>query len=90
MKLKEKIIHWLGGYTYQTHQTVNIVHCPTRVVTLKVESYLSPYEKGETMKEYIKKNLAYKLGEKMLDENIITFSENADTISATVRTVVSD
>jgi len=90
MKLKEKLIHWLGGYTYQTHQTVNIVHCPTHVVTLKVESYLSPYEKGEAMKEYIKKDLAYKLGEKMLDENIITFSENTDTISTMVRIVVSD
>ena len=42
------------------------------------------------MKEYIKKDLAYKLGEKMLNENIITFSENAGTISAMIRIVVSD
>ena len=90
MKLKEKLIHWLGGYTYQTHQNVNIVHCPARMVTLKIESYFNPYEKEEYMKEYIKKDLAYKLGEKMLNENIITFLEDVDTISATLRVVVSD
>lgn len=90
MKLKEKLIHWLGGYTYQTHQTVNIVHCPTHMVTLKAESHFSPYEREEAMKEYIKKDLAYKLGEKMLDENMITFSEKVDAISAMIRIVVSD
>ena len=91
-KLKEKMIHWLGGYT---HEDVMIRTRPERVTvshacirTLKLNHMIRKdmLERYPDYHEHAKKDMAYMFGDKMLEEGLIEFGskqENPETIIIT-------
>ena len=87
MKLKEKIIHWLGGYTYQEHKQVNIVQTTKPVITLKAISYL-PTNPGMEDILYCKQELTHQIAEDMANSQLIQFIvDYPEKIIATTRVV---
>ena len=87
MKLKEKLIHWLGGYTYQEHKQVNIIQTTKPVITLRSVSYLPMNPKIEDI-DYCKQELAYQIAEDMVNSQLIHFAvDYPEKIAATVRVV---
>lgn len=78
-KLKEKLIRLLGGYT---HEDVMIRTRPERVAvsrfsirTLKVNQMFMKevLEVHPDYEEYVRKDLAYVIGDKMLEEGLIEY-----------------
>lgn len=87
MKLKEKLIHWLGGYTYQEHKQINIIKTTKPVITLKSISYLPINPKIEDI-DYYKQELAYQIAEDMVNSQLIHFAvDYPEKITATARVV---
>lgn len=87
MKLKEKIIHWLGGYTYQEHKQVNIIQTTKPIITLKSVSYLPTNPTIEDI-DYCKQELAYQIAENMVNSQLIQFAvDYPEKITATARVV---
>lgn len=87
MKLKEKLIHWLGGYTFQEHKQVNIVQTTKPIITLKSISYLPISSKIEDI-DYCKRELAYQIAEDMVNSQLIQFVvDYPEKITAITRVV---
>ena len=90
MKLKEKLIHWLGGYTFQERKQVNIIQTTKPIITLRSVSKIDPFLiiDKEAQEEYVKQELAIQLAEDMANKGFIEFStDEKDYITATVRVV---
>ena len=87
MKLKEKLIHWLGGYTYQEHKQVNIIQTTKPVITLKSVSYLPINPMIEDI-DYCKQELAHQIAEDMVNSQLIQFVvDYPKQITAIIRVV---
>ena len=87
MKLKEKLIHWLGGYTYQEHKQVSIIQTTKPVITLKSVSYLPVNPMIEDI-DYCKQELAYQIAEDMANSQLIQFVvDYPEKITAITRVV---
>ena len=69
-KVKEKIIHWLGGYT-PTDLTKEKKSVPPSIKT--IGSSIESYNIAETALWADKKQLARNIGRRMLDEGLIDF-----------------
>lgn len=90
MRLKEKLIHWLGGYTFQEYKQVNIIQTTKPIITLRSVSKIDPFLiiDKEAQEEYVKRELAIQLAEDMANKGFIKFStDEKDYITATVRVV---
>lgn len=91
-KLKDKLIHMLGGYT---HKDMMIRTRPERVAvsrfsirTLKLNKMIRKDMLGvyPDFQEHAKKDMAYMIGDKMLEEGLIEFgnrNEDPETIIIT-------
>ena len=87
MKLKERLIHLLGGYTYKEHKQFNIVKCEKPVLTLRSVLYL-PDNPTEADIDYCKQELAYQIAEELMNKRLIMFElNNPEKVAATVRVV---
>lgn len=82
-KWKEKLIHWLGGYTTPTEvvQSYNIITSTAPLVRLKV-GYKMFYDCHEDM-AYIKRKLAEKLVDSII-ENQMMMIDTDDEVTATL------
>lgn len=81
-KWKEKLIHWLGGYTsLMEAQTYNIITSTAPLVRLKV-GYKMFYDYHEDM-AYIKRKLAEKLVDSII-ENHMMMIDTDDEVTATL------
>ena len=81
-KWKEKLIHWLGGYTTPIEaQTYNIITSTASLVRLKV-GYKMFYDYHEDM-AYIKRKLAEKLVDSII-ENRMMMIDTDDEVTATL------
>ena len=90
MKLREKIIHWLGGYTFQEHKQFNIIQTTKPIITLRSASRIDPFLiiDKEAQEKYIKQELAIQLAEDMANKGFIKFStDEKNYITATVHVV---
>ncbi len=88
-KIKEKLIHWLGGYTLSdlpTERKFEIVTTSAPLVTLRAVSHAPTWTTlDEDDIKYIKKDLAYQLADDMVNNKMIVFDERQDGIYALVR-----
>ncbi len=84
MKIKDKLIHLLGGYTkaeYQLNKNTNVripvIRHEKPIRTYKIGHRFNPnYQMNEREIEYVKKDMAYMLADKLNDENMIQFTSN--------------
>lgn len=83
-KWKEKLIHWLGGYTTPTEvvQSYNIITSTAPLVRLKV-GYKIFHNFPEDM-TYIKRKLAEKLVDNILENHMVMIDKNDDEVMATL------
>ena len=83
-KWKEKLIHWLGGYTTPTEvvQSYNIITSTAPLVRLKV-GYKIFHNFPEDM-AYIKRELAEKLVDDIIKNRMIMIDTYADEVTATL------
>ncbi len=82
-KLKEKLIHWLGGYTSLIEaQPHTIITSTAPLIRLKVV-YKMFYNFPEDM-AYIKRKLAEKLVDNILENRMIMIDKNDDEVMATL------
>lgn len=82
-KWKEKLIHWLGGYTALIEaQPHTIITSTAPLIRLKV-SYKIPYEFPEYM-AYVKRELAEKLVDNIIKNKMVMIDINADEVVATL------
>ena len=87
MKIKEKLIHLLGGYTYQEHKQINVIQTTKPVITLKSALYLPVNPMIEDI-DYCKQELAYQIADDMVNSQLIRFTvDYPKKIEATVRVV---
>ena len=90
-KLKDKLVHMLGGFT---EEDVRIRTRPVRcavsrfsIRTLKVHQVIRP-EVLAIYPEYMdsaRKDIAFQLAEKMIEENLIEFSSKQESESDMIR-----
>jgi hypothetical protein len=99
MKIKEKLIHMLGGLT---EEDVMIRTRPQRVAvsrfsirTLRVCQIVRPdmLDGCPDYMEHVRKDMAYQIGDKMTEECLIEFSSKEETpdmirVSALARIVI--
>ena len=84
MKIKDKLIHLLGGYTkaeYQLNKNTNVripvIRHEKPIRTYKIGHRFNPnYQMNDREIEYVKKDMAYMLADKLNDENMIRFTSN--------------
>ena len=82
-KWKEKLIHWLGGYTSIIEARPHTIITSTApLIRLKV-SYKIPYEFPEYM-AYVKRELAEKLADNIIENRMIMIDTNDDEVTATL------
>ncbi len=82
-KWKEKLIHWLGGYTSLIEaQPHTIITSTAPLIRLKV-GYKMFYDFPEDM-AYIKRELAEKLVDNIIENHIVMIDTNADEVTATL------
>ena len=81
MKIKDKFIHMLGGYTEKEYNIskmrMNIAVCERPVVTLKAGYLVNRHDPiSET---FIRNELTAKLANRMLDEGFIQFVTSSES-----------
>lgn len=82
-KWKEKLIHWLGGYTSPIEtQPHTIITSTAPLIRLKV-GYKMFYNFPEDM-AYIKRELAEKLVDNILENHMVMIDKNDDEVTATL------
>lgn len=82
-KWKEKLIHWLGGYTTPMEaQSYNIITSTAPLVRLKV-GYKRLYVFPEDM-ACIKRKLAEKLVDNIIENHMVMIDTNNDEVIATL------
>lgn len=82
-KLKEKLIHWLGGYTSLIEaQPHTIITSTAPLIRLKV-GYKMFYDFPEDM-AYVKRKLAEKLVDNIIENHMIMIDTNDDEVIATL------
>ena len=82
-KWKEKLIHWLGGYTSLIEaQPHTIITSTAPLIRLKV-GYKMAYNFPEDM-AYIKRKLAEKLVDNILENHMVMIDKNDDEVIATL------
>lgn len=87
MKLREKIIHWLGGYTYQDHHKMEIIRTEKPIITLRSAICFGENPDQREI-DYSKQELSYQLAKEMADRHLIVFTlDRPDKMIATVRLV---
>lgn len=94
-KLRDKLINLLGGYTYED---VMIRTRPERtyisrfsIRTLKVNQMFMKevLEVHPNYEEYVRKDLAYVIGDKMLEEGLIEFMSKTEKPEQIVLTALA-
>jgi len=71
--IKDKIIRWLGGYTAKEYN--ELVKKETLIHEIEaVYAYVRSYTNDEDTLAFDKSQLAQKIGERMLDFNLIDFA----------------
>lgn len=80
-KLKDKLIRWLGGYTMadmlvRTRPVkVRTFESDVRTLTVKHEVRLDMLEAyPDYIENYAKKDMAYRLGDRLMEDGLIKFS----------------
>ena len=81
MNIKDKLIHWLGGYTAKeyekeyavSHMQIPVFKVEKPIKTIKVFYSCDKYKSKYIPFDIIKEDLAHKLAIKALDEGLILF-----------------
>lgn len=75
MKLKEKLIHWLGGYTFQEHVTHSIITAEKPLIKVSIAARFNKYDfNDKEEREFLMRELSTKIAEEMLNNGYIKFS----------------
>lgn len=75
VKLKEKIIHLLGGYINQDYITPKISITQRQIIKLTTAIQINMYELKEVEKDYLKRELSFQIAQEMLKSGCIEFSQ---------------
>lgn len=81
-KWKEKLIHWLGGYTKPLEMQHKIITSTAPLIRLKV-GYKMLRDFPENM-TYIKRELAEKLIDNIIENRMMMIDTNDDEVTATL------
>lgn len=86
MSIKNKIIHWLGGYTPAEYSKVAEDEEPSIHRLEQVYADIKSYMVDDDSLIYDKMQLARRLGERMLDNGLIDFTikQKRDTLGARI------
>ena len=91
MKIKDRIIHLLGGYTKSEYTMNNntkvrrpVYSCERRIETLKAK-YSCTRVPADEMINHIEKDLAIQLALKMMAEGFVTYRTNLENDPRTER-----
>lgn len=74
-ELKEKLIHWLGGYTFPapTSMNTNIVEiCNMKIIPLACSMVVT--DKIPVPEEYIKRDIAHRIGETIVENDYVEYT----------------
>ena len=85
-KWKEKLIHWLGGYTSAVVMPQNkIITSTAPLIRLKVSCYIDPlFQYASNDIKAIEWKLAKKIADNIVDNNIMMVDTCDNEISATL------
>ena len=75
MKLKEKLIHWLGGYTSQNHITHSIITAEKPLIKVSIAARFNRYDfYDKEEREFLMRELSTQIAKEMLNNGYIKFS----------------
>ena len=85
-KWKEKLIHWLGGYTSAVVMPQNkIITSTAPLIRLKVSCYIDPlFQYASNDIKTIERELAKKIADNIIDNNMMMIDTYDNEISATL------
>lgn len=80
MRIRDKLIHFLGGYTksdYKNRPVNTVIKQEMPIRTIKV-AYTLNSDYSEEEKKYIKEDMIIRLAKRMDEENLVLFKYQVD------------